>query len=99
MGWRAGMVGFLILSLLMLPAAWYAGRVDQVPLPPKGADDIADTSGRDRGQGRIRQCLVCGDDAGLFRLRHAARLSHHASAVLSGDLRHGSMLRRRRRWA
>ena len=28
----------------MLPAAWYAGRVDKVPLPPKNADDIADTS-------------------------------------------------------
>ena len=43
-GWRTGMAGFVILSLLMLPAAWYAGRVDKVPLPPKGADDIADTS-------------------------------------------------------
>jgi len=31
------MVGFLILSLLMLPAAWYAGRVDQVPLPAQRA--------------------------------------------------------------
>ena len=38
------MAGFVILSLLMLPAAWYAGRVDKVPLPPKGADDIGDTS-------------------------------------------------------
>jgi len=43
-GWRTGMVGFVILALLMLPAAWYAGRVDKVPLPPKGPDDIADTS-------------------------------------------------------
>ncbi len=43
-GWRTGMMGFVILSLFMLPAAWYAGRVDKVPLPPKGADDIADTS-------------------------------------------------------
>ena len=45
--------------------------------------------GRRRGQGRVRQRLVRGDDAGLFRLRHAAGVSHHASAVLSGDLRHG----------
>src|SRR3981081_4594860 len=43
-GWRIGMVGFVILSVLMLPAAWYAGKVDKVPLPPRGADDIADTS-------------------------------------------------------
>jgi predicted MFS family arabinose efflux permease len=37
-------VGFVILSVLMLPAAWYAGRVDKVPLPPRTADQIADTS-------------------------------------------------------
>ena len=43
-GWRTGMIGFVLLALFMLPAAWYAGRVDKVPLPPKGADDIADTS-------------------------------------------------------
>ena len=28
----------------MLPAAWYAGKVDKIPLPPRGSDDIADTS-------------------------------------------------------
>jgi predicted MFS family arabinose efflux permease len=43
-GWRTGMVGFVILAVAMLPAAWYAGRVDQIPLPPKSADDIGDTS-------------------------------------------------------
>ncbi|MGB8397551.1 MFS transporter [Bradyrhizobium sp.] len=43
-GWRTGLAGFVILAVAMLPAAWYAGRVDQVPLPPRGADDIADTS-------------------------------------------------------
>ena len=32
-GWRAGVVGFLLLSLLMIPAAWIAGRVDRLPLP------------------------------------------------------------------
>src|SRR3981189_1495662 len=35
-GWRTGMVGFVILSLAMLPAAWFAGKVDKVPLPPRG---------------------------------------------------------------
>src|SRR5258705_4904737 len=43
-GWRIGLIGFVILSVAMLPAAWYAGRVDKIPLPPKTADDIGDTS-------------------------------------------------------
>src|SRR5580692_11539588 len=43
-GWRTGLVGFVILSVLMLPAAWFAGAVDQVPLPARTADDIGDTS-------------------------------------------------------
>ncbi|MDN3565180.1 MFS transporter [Paeniroseomonas aquatica] len=33
-GWRAGVFGFLALGLLMLPAAWSAGKVDKVALPP-----------------------------------------------------------------
>lgn len=33
-GWRAGVVGFLVLGLAMVPAAWIAGRVDAMPLPP-----------------------------------------------------------------
>jgi predicted MFS family arabinose efflux permease len=33
-GWRAGVVGFLLIALAMLPAAWIAGRVDAVPVPP-----------------------------------------------------------------
>lgn len=42
-GWRAGVVGFVVLALLMLPAAWIAGRADRIPLPPqaKGADQSA----------------------------------------------------------
>jgi predicted MFS family arabinose efflux permease len=32
-GWRVGVIGFAILALVMLPAAWVAGRVDRVPLP------------------------------------------------------------------
>jgi predicted MFS family arabinose efflux permease len=43
-GWRTGLVGFVILSVGMLPAAWFAGKVDKVPLPAKTADDIGDTS-------------------------------------------------------
>src|SRR5712675_277617 len=43
-GWRIGVIGFVILSVAMLPAAWYAGRVDKVPLPPRSSDEIGDTS-------------------------------------------------------
>jgi hypothetical protein len=43
-GWRTGLVGLRVLSLAMLPAAWFAGKVDKIPLPPRGSDDIADTS-------------------------------------------------------
>ena len=43
-GWRAGVIGFLVLVLGMLPAAWLAGRVDAVPLPRQEA--ATDISGR-----------------------------------------------------
>ena len=43
-GWRTGLVGFVVLSLAMLPAAWFAGKVDRIPLPPREPDQIADTS-------------------------------------------------------
>ncbi len=32
-GWRWGVLGFAVLALVMLPAAWVAGRADKVPLP------------------------------------------------------------------
>lgn len=38
-GWRAGVWGFLVLALAMLPAAWVAGRVDRVPVPPPPAGE------------------------------------------------------------
>lgn len=43
-GWRIGLAGFVVLSLFMLPAAWYAGRVDRIPLPKPAADDIGDAT-------------------------------------------------------
>jgi predicted MFS family arabinose efflux permease len=43
-GWRMGLVGFVVLSLLMIPAAWYAGRVDKIPLPKPADDEIDDAS-------------------------------------------------------
>jgi len=43
-GWRTGLWGFVILSLAMVPAAWFAGRVDKVPLPRPSADQIGNGS-------------------------------------------------------
>ena len=43
-GWRTGLVGFVVLSLLMIPAAWYAGRVDRIPLPKHADDEIGNSS-------------------------------------------------------
>jgi predicted MFS family arabinose efflux permease len=43
-GWRAGLAGFVVMSVLMIPAAWYAGRVDAIPLPKPSADDIGDAT-------------------------------------------------------
>jgi predicted MFS family arabinose efflux permease len=44
LGWRAGLTGFVVLSLLMLPAAWFAGRVDKIPLPKPSSDQIDNIS-------------------------------------------------------
>jgi predicted MFS family arabinose efflux permease len=44
LGWRAGLAGFVALSLVMLPAAWLAGRVDKVPLPKSSSDQIDNIS-------------------------------------------------------
>ncbi len=43
-GWRTGLAGFVILSLALLPAAWFAGKVDKIPLPKPAADEIGNTS-------------------------------------------------------
>ncbi|HEX3970990.1 MAG TPA: MFS transporter [Stellaceae bacterium] len=43
-GWRVGLIGFVILSLALIPAAWFAGGVDKVPLPKPSSDDIGNTS-------------------------------------------------------
>lgn len=37
-GWRVGAFGFVVLALLMVPAAWTAGRVDAVPVPHKAGE-------------------------------------------------------------
>ncbi|CAN5432510.1 MFS transporter [soil metagenome] len=45
-GWRFGLIGFVILSLALLPAAWFAGKVDKVPLPTPISTDIGDVSAK-----------------------------------------------------
>jgi predicted MFS family arabinose efflux permease len=45
-GWRAGIAGFAVLALGMLPAAWFAGRVDAIALPQaSGEQDAEATAG------------------------------------------------------
>ena len=43
-GWRIGLVGFVVLSLALLPAAWFAGKADRIPLPAAAGDQIGNTS-------------------------------------------------------
>jgi predicted MFS family arabinose efflux permease len=45
-GWRAGVLGFLVLALVMLPAAWFAGRVDRIALPQQAGEPNSDISGK-----------------------------------------------------
>ena len=43
-GWRFGMLALFGFALLLLPATWFAGRVDRVPIPPPARGDIADVT-------------------------------------------------------
>lgn len=44
-GWRIGIAGFVVMSLIMLPMAWIAGRTDKEPTPTT-ANEIGDTSAK-----------------------------------------------------
>ena len=44
-GWRAGVFGFALIALLMLPFAWIAGRIDQVVMPPRPSTGPGAASG------------------------------------------------------
>ena len=44
LGWRAGITGFVVLSLAMLPAAWFAGKVDAMPLPKPSSDQLGNVT-------------------------------------------------------
>ena len=43
-GWRTGLAGFVVLSLALIPAAWFAGGVDRIPLPKPSSDELGNTS-------------------------------------------------------
>ena len=34
-GWRYGVLGFVALSVCMIPAAWYGSKVDELPIPAR----------------------------------------------------------------
>ncbi|MDE1932624.1 MFS transporter [Bradyrhizobium sp.] len=43
-GWRVGLASFVVLAIAMIPAAWFAGRIDAIPLPKPSRDDIGNNS-------------------------------------------------------
>ena len=43
-GWRIGLGGFAVLALCMIPAAWFASRIDRIPLPKATGNQIGGTS-------------------------------------------------------
>ena len=45
-GWRAGVYGFVALALVIIPAAWIAGRVDKVTIAPTTAHHTDSASAR-----------------------------------------------------
>lgn len=53
-GWRAGVLGFLVLALGMLPAAWIAGRVDRLVPPAPVSTDLSAASPRAALAGAMR---------------------------------------------
>jgi predicted MFS family arabinose efflux permease len=46
-GWRFGLFSFVVLALFLLPAAWFAGRVDKIELPKPSSDQIGNISAGD----------------------------------------------------
>jgi MFS family permease len=43
-GWRAGLVSILALAVLLLPAAWFASRIDRIPVPPAIQGQVEDVT-------------------------------------------------------
>ncbi|EDP61168.1 permease of the major facilitator superfamily protein [alpha proteobacterium BAL199] len=53
--WRAGMLGFAIIALALIPAAWFAGRVDSQPVAAPGLGSTDSLSARGALQFALRQ--------------------------------------------
>jgi predicted MFS family arabinose efflux permease len=45
-GWRTGVFGFVALALIIIPAAWIAGRVDAVSIAPSARHHTDSASGK-----------------------------------------------------
>jgi len=45
-GWRFAIAGFVVLSLALIPATWFAGKVDKVPLSPTTSTDMDSISAK-----------------------------------------------------
>jgi predicted MFS family arabinose efflux permease len=43
-GWRFGVMSLFVLALLMLPATWFASRVDKIPVPRATGEQISDVT-------------------------------------------------------
>ena len=62
-GWRAEVLGFLVLALAMLPAAWFGGRVDGIATPPSAAAERIEASAMTALQtamGSLPFCVMAG---------------------------------------
>ena len=46
-GWRFGLASFVVLALFLLPAAWFAGRIDKIELPKPSSDQIGNIAAGD----------------------------------------------------
>ena len=80
-GWRVGVMGFIAMSICMVPATWFGGKVDQLPIPPNPGFDNKNASVV--ALLALKHPPFFGDDDCLFCLRHATCFSHHAFAHLS----------------
>jgi MFS family permease len=52
-------------ALPIVPAAWYAGRIDRIPLPKPSAEQLGNVGGRGGGEGVFKR-RACSDDLCLF---------------------------------
>jgi predicted MFS family arabinose efflux permease len=62
-GWRFGVAGFVILSLALIPATWFAGKVDKVLLPATtstGMDNISAKTAAGRAFGNASFIVMTG---------------------------------------